>query len=796
MKTSRTIILFTIVACLALPGCGWINRFQRDGEIKLPGLAAPVKVMRDEKGMAYIYAKDLHDAVMAQGFVTAQDRLFNMELVRLMATGRISELAGEKGRSTDIRMRTIGFARNAARHEKILNTAAKEYLQAYLDGVNAYIRDHKDHPIEFRLAGIKPSPWTLTDALSVLYYMGWDSAGNLSTEIIAQMLIEKLGEEKVKELVPICINPDDPPQETALAFQPGRELAGLRISEDPKVLAFLERGPLHIGSNNWVTSPKLSAGGKPILANDTHNDARILPGLWHPVGIITPELRAVGVMVPGFPGIVVGRTSHFAVGVTNSYGDGQDLYVETVDPRNGNNYLEGDASIPFTVLEETLKIKDKGAPQGFREEKIRIRLTRRGPVISGVIPSLKTDKVVTVRWSPFETMEPTIGFDRLLMARSVEEIRKALGEVTAIMLNFVFADKDGNIAWQTSGRLPIRTRGDGTFPYVVKDGVDNWSGWIPYEKMPQTYNPERGWVGTTNHTTVKKDYPYYYSSHLSPSYRQRRLIQLLDAPGKKGADDHWQAQRDIKNPMAESIAPIMAKALASYEDTRDLAALLSKWDYRDDPEKPGPTVFHAVYENFALLTFQDELGKGLAETMLANWYFWGERLHRMVLEGKSPWFDNTETKDKKEGMSDLFHLAGLKAKEELGTSLGKVPADWIWGKVHRLELVSPIRREGMGKASLGSGSLPMGGSGETLYRGRYDFNKPFDVTVFSSVRMVADLADEDKVLAVLPGGVAGRLFDPHCKDQITPYMSGEKLHWWFSDKAIQEHCRNTLLLKP
>jgi penicillin amidase len=408
------ILILTVVLC----GCSWINRYQKDGVIHLPGLTAEVKVMRDEKGMAYIYAGNMHDALVTQGFVTAQDRLFNMELVRLLATGRISELVGEKGRSTDIRMRTIGFARNGARHAAILDAGTKEYLQAYVEGVNAFVRRAEDHPVDFRLAGIKPAPWTITDSLAILYYMGWDTAANLSTEVIAQMLLEKLGEKKAKELLPLCINPEDSAPQTALAFRLDHEPERIGISSDTRILGYLEEGPLKIGSNNWAAGPNLSAGGKPILANDTHNDARILPGLWYPVGIFTPEVRAVGVVVPGLPGIVVGRTSHFAIGVTNSYGDAQDLYIETIDPRNPDRYMEGDVSIPFEVVEETLRIRDKNAPQGFREEKVRIRLTRRGPVISGLIPHLRTDKVITVRWSPFETMEPAIGFDRLLTARS------------------------------------------------------------------------------------------------------------------------------------------------------------------------------------------------------------------------------------------------------------------------------------------------------------------------------------------------------------------------------------------
>jgi penicillin amidase len=314
--------------------------------------------------------------------------------------------------------------------------------------------------------------------------------------------------------------------------------------------------------------------------------------------------------------------------------------------------------------------------------------------------------------------------------------------------------------------------------------------------MPQRYNPQRGWVGTCNHKTVAQDYPYYYSSSLSPSYRYRRLTQLLDSPAKKSVDEHWQFQRDTLNLMAKEIAPIMARALMLQHDTRVMGRILSQWNYHDHPDQVAPTLFQAIYRRFALLVFEDELGDDLARTMLHSWSFWEERLQKMVLEGTSPWFDNTRTKNHRESRDELFRHAAVDAAGELGDSLGRDLGKWGWGKVHRLELVSPIRRKGFGKGFLGGGSHPAPGSGETLCRGIYDFNDPFAVTVCASLRMVADLGDGDKVLAVVPGGVSGRLFNAHTTDQIEAYMKGNKVYWWLSDKAIQEHRETTLFLTP
>jgi penicillin amidase len=766
------IIIIIIVAIICIPR---MNRFQRDGEITLSGLSAPVKVLRDEKGMAYIYAENLSDALKAQGFVTAQDRLFQMELTKLFAEGRICELAGEGAKALDTRMRTLGFHRNAKKHAAILNPPARKYIQDYLDGVNEFIARGENIPLEFKLAGIKPQPWNIDDSMAIVYYMGWNSAANLHTEIIAQMLVEKLGIAKAQEIFPVNTNPDEG-MRSAMNDRPLRDMQqlGLDLHQDKNLLAYMKLCSLRVGSNNWTVSPRLSASDKPIVCNDPHLDARMLPGPWHPIGIITPSIRVAGVIVPGMGGIVIGRNEHIAIGVTNSYGDAQDLYVETVDPRNPDNYLEGSRSIPFEILKETLKIKDKEAPEGFREEEITIKRTRRGPVISKVLPDLKTEKVLTVRWSPYETMQPYTGFEEILMAKSIDDIRKSLQKLTCLMLNFVFADDQGNIGWQTSGRIPLRSQRDSTVPFVVKDSSDNWKGFIPFDKMPQSYNPPRGWLGTCNHTTITKSYPYYMSSYFAPYYRYARLKEILDSVEKTTAEDHWKYQRDYKNTLAQK-----------------MAAVLAEWDFLDDKEKAAPAVFQSVLREFALQTFQDELGEELAKTMLEVWYFWENRLEIMVREGTSEWFDDVSTEEK-ESMTDILHRAALAVMKEHGSD----PEGWKWGEFHQLEFVCPIMRKGPLKGLLGGGSHPMSGSQETLYRAIYSFNEPFAAQTTASLRMVVDLADKDKVLAVLPGGVSARLFDDHNTDQIDAFMSGEKLYWWFSDEMIKAHTKYSCMLNP
>ncbi|HDI60684.1 MAG TPA: penicillin acylase family protein [Desulfobacteraceae bacterium] len=797
MKKHCTSLVVILFGTFLLAGCAAFNDYRRQGELALSGLTAPVTVLRDEKGMAYIRAAGSSDAVMAQGFVTAQDRLFQMELNRRFAAGRISEFAGEGAVGLDTRMRTLGLYRNARRHAKILDPAERAFFQRYADGVNAYIGTcRRTLPLEFKLAGIDPEPWTVEDSLAILYLMAWDTSANIQTEIVTQALIEALGPEKAREIFPLNINPDDPSGSgIAIASLPP-DWKPVGLGADPRMSAWIGPRTFEIGSNNWVTGPALSANGKPIVANDPHLDARILPGPWYPVGLITPEFRAVGANIAGIPGMVVGRTEHVAYGVTNAYGDMQDLYVETVDPKDPNRYLEGDRSLPFEIIEETLRIRDKKAPDGCRSEVLRILATRRGPVVSGVLKGLNGDRCITMRFAPFETMHGRIGLDRFLTARSVDEFSAALRDVNMICLNLVVADTAGNFAWRVTGTLPRRAEGSGTVPWVVRDGRDNWQGWIPFEDNPHLVNPAKGWLGTCNHTTVTQDLPYYYSSYFSPSFRYRRLKELMDRTAPLTALDHWQFQRDTRNLLAVRLAPVMAKALTAHDDTRRLGEILAGWNFQDDIDQAAPTIFQAVLVKFAFAVFEDELGPELAALYLDNWYIWEERLLALAMTDDSEWFDDRRTEGVRETRDDLLHRAALTATAELTRRMGSDPDKWLWGTVHRLELVSPIRRKGFGKGLLGGGAHPAPGSNETLCRGWWDVNTPFDVTHSAALRMVADLADGEKILAVQPGGVTGRIFHPHHTDQVDDYFSGKVRYWWFSDAAIEAHAKNRLTLRP
>ncbi|MBI5551987.1 MAG: penicillin acylase family protein [Desulfobacterales bacterium] len=776
-----------------------LNTYQTEGTLNLEGLAGPVRILRDELGTPYIHAQNIEDLLMAQGFASAQDRLFQMTLSKLLASGRIGELVGAKARASDARMRTLGFRRQAQAHLKGLDEPTRHLLQRYADGVNAFIRQcPKQIHLEFKLAGLRPEPWEPADSLTILYFMGWNSAANIQHEIVGRMLVEHLGPERAAELFPLNINPaeNQAAPGAAAPWREGQPVGRVGFERLQALLAQFPDPPLRLGSNNWAVAPQRSRSGRPIVAGDPHLMANLLPGPWYPCGLILPDHRAVGATIAGTPGIAVGRTQFVAFGVTNAYGDTQDLYIETVDPQNPNQYLEGERAIPFDVIEETLKFKDKQAPDGFAKETLHIRRTRRGPVVSDLLPGLAANPVMTIRWSAFEGTAASLGFEAFLKARNIDEFRRALAPVEQIMLNYVFADTAGNIGWQVSGLLPIRDPGGGDLPFAVRTDRDNWRGWVPADQMPQATNPPAGWVGTSNHKTTTRDCPYYYSNYFATSYRQERLMQLMAEATATAAQDHWQFQRDLVNLKAWRIAPIMARALLAREETRAMGRILQTWNGTDGSDQAGPLLFHSLFNELARQTYTDELGEALSQAMLGNTYFWEQRLAQMIASGRSVWFDDIRTTDTVESLDALLHRSALAVLGRLQKRLGGTPADWRWGDVHRYEFIHPLARAGLLKRLLGGGVHAADGSGDTLLRSKSPHDDLSTVDVMASLRMVADLADGDKVLAVLPGGVTGRLFHPHATDQIAPFLDGRERYWWFSDQAIQAHARTTLVLKP
>lgn len=757
----------------------------------LPGLKARVVVFRDEHAIPYIVAESLEDALRAQGYVTAHDRLYQLEFLKTLSKGQLSEWIGERGLTSDRLVRTVGIPQLGRRQALLLSEDERRFYLAYLEGVNAYIENRpRDHAPGLAKLGISAKPWSLEEVLALQFFQIWSSSVNWRQELLTQQIIDKLGGDKAREISQLTINPDD---ESDSESRHGQRSEGLGLWISAELMDALPRASA-IGSNAWAVDSEHSESGGALLASDPHLEAITLPGFWHPAAIVTRELRAVGGATPGSPGFGIARTEHIAYGATNGYADVVDLFIESEDPQRAGHYLEGDRSLRFETREETIRVRDRNAATGFRSERLAVRSTRRGPIISDHGMELSSGKLLSLRWSVPERLGSEMGARGLLTARSLKQARGAIGKI-AVPLNHVVVDHRGNIARISSGGVPIRTRGDGSAPTAVRDEEDAWAGFIPQDAMPRVENPAAGWVGAANHRVLPGDYPYAYSTYFSHSWRYRRLLELFDGLTTTNAEEQWRFQRDEKNVLAERVVPMLLPALRADESTRGTAETLANWDFFDSSDAQAPLLFQALYRHFAHRTFRDELGGELSGHLLESWYYWHERLERMLSDPHNAWFDDIRT-PQVESRDDLFRLAAGDAQDELRAKLGDDPSRWQWGRLHSVEFASPVRAAQAGGGCPGGGKHAIGGSGETLARALYRFARPYDARVIASMRFVADFGDPDKVTAVIPGGVSGRCGDPHGRDQLDAWLTGEPVHWWFSDDAIRTHAVSKELLLP
>ncbi|MEH6605459.1 MAG: penicillin acylase family protein [Pseudomonadales bacterium] len=796
------ILIYSLLALLLLLVGAWfytpyLDRYEPSGQVDIAELSAPVRIVRDDKGIPYVFAENLDDVVLGQGFVMAQDRLFQIHMMRLLAQGRLSELIGEAGLPMDTLVRVLNIPAIGRKQTALLSSEERRYYQRYIDGVNAYLRERGDE-LTLPLRSKPPPPWTLDELITSQVFNYWGSTVNWREELLSQALIDHLGVDVASQISQITINADDEHRarsESNYSYQRSSPVSP-RLPEQHDSSDLLDPlpAPDHQGSNTWITGPAKSVGGMPIVASDPHIDARRLPGFWYPIGLITPELRAVGAGVGGSPGIGIGRTDDIAWGITNGYGDMVDLYIEKIDPHNPDNYLEGKISIPFTVREEIIRIKDSDSPDGFRQQLLTVRATGRGPIITDHKLGQGSSHTLSMRWAAPEFMGPRMSARDLLLAKNVDQALTALGHA-AMPLTYVVADMAGNIARTGTGFIPRRVRGDGAAPLPVVDSSDSWDGRIPSTEMPQVLNPEQHWLGSANHRILAEDYPHHYSTFFAHSWRYRRIREQMHNIDQWATADHWQLQLDTKNMFAERLAPIMAQALLQYEETQQLGELLSQWNYIDDATRPEPLIFQSMLRHYAKAVVIDELGEGLSKQYLNDYYYWHERITKITMDENSSWLDDITT-EKKETRDDLFVRAGHSALTELVALYGDNPERWSWGEAHTITFSHPLISGKLAANWLGGGTYPAHGSGETLNRAAYKYGQPYETTFFASMRMVMDLADSEKIEAHIPGGVSERLFDPHMTNMLPNWVSGKPDYWWFSDEAIEAHAVSEMVLTP
>ena len=730
---------------------------QVDGEVVIPGLGAPVTIVRDRWAIPHIEASSLRDASFALGFVHAQDRLWQMEFQRRLGAGRLAEILGAGGLRSDRFMRTLGLYRLADASLAHLEDDTVAWLQAYADGVNAFLETRTGPlPPDFLiLRHGELEPWRPADSLVWLRVLALDLATNYRDELMRARLARRLSAEQIADVWPTY--PESAPVtllELARAL-PSDELAAVL----PPAL------PEGVGSNAWVVAPGRSTTGGALLANDPHLGLQA-PGVWYLAHLVTPGLELVGATLPGIPAVVLGHNGTIAWGFTNTGADTQDLFIERIDPEDPAQYLTPDGPAPFEVREERIRVA------GASPVALTARATRHGPVISDLLPDAAAfgdDRVVALAWSALA--EDDLGLQALLRigtARNWEEFVTALRDVSAPMQNIHYADAAGHIGFIAPGRVPVRRNGDGRWPVPGWSGDYDWQGWIPFEALPRTIDPADGVLFNANNRVVPEDYPYLLTADWEAPHRARRLAQLLRHDAFR-PEDFADMQADVLSLLAEDLLPIMLTATPRGPAATSAMARLERWGRVMRADAAEPLIFAAWYRELSRLIYADELG----DMFDGFWHVRPQFMER-ILTRRQIWCDDVRT-DRAETCTELAGAALDAALQDLARRFGDEPDAWRWGTAHAARMPHPIFADQPVLSLLFGIEVPTGGDSVTLNVGHFNPRNqrwPFANTHAATYRAIYHLADLDQSRFDTATGQSGNPLSRHYDDLTVLWASG------------------------
>lgn len=783
-----------------------------NGTITVTGLQAEVNIYRDEYGIPHIYAQNQEDLFFAQGYVHAQDRFWQMEFWRHIAQGRLSEIVGEPTVETDAFIRTVGFNRISAATLEMYESEYPEalaILEAYSAGVNAYLADHQDaFSLSQTLLGLQAEPWeiepwTPLHTIGWATVMSWDLSGNWQDELFRANLLQKLGPEKTAALRPFypenrpVIVPDaagaagSAANFPALANQVDWSQVNTRILPGlPENGLALGNGPF-VGSNNWVVSGEHTATGMPLLANDPHLSIQ-MPSIWYEVGLHAPGWDVVGFSFAGTPGVIIGHNSKIAWGVTNVGPDVQDLFIEKLNPDNPNQYeFEGEWR-DLEIIPEVIRVN------GSDDITVEVRATHHGPIMNDVVDDLTNP--LALQWATAEPSRLLLAILGLNQAQDYEEFRDAMQYWDTASQSTVYADVNGNIAYQMPGRIPLRKAGDGTLPVPGWTGEYEWEGWIPYAELPALYNPESGFIVTANNAVVGPDYPYLIEKTWANGDRAQRITDMIEeiiAARPINAEDFGQIHMDSKSLLAESFVPLLAGL--SSDDAQVQAALerLRGWDLQERRDSVPAALFEIFFMHLAQNTIGDDIGgditDGRTDAAVSFVFF-----HTLAQQPDSPWWDNTSTAGQ-EGRDEIILQSLSQTIAWFQENLGGDMNDWAWGRIHDATFVSdPLGQSGIGplESMVNRGPFPVDGGSSIVNATGWTWADPAHLTWHPSMRMIVDLSDLDDSLGVIPTGQSGHPYHSHYDDEIELWLNGEYHPIWFSEEAVQEAAQDHLTLQP
>jgi penicillin G amidase len=806
-----------------------------NGMVAVPRLQADVEVVRDENGIPHIFADTAEDLFRAQGYVHAQDRFWEMDFRRHVTSGRLSELFGPEQVGTDALVRAMGWRDVAQQEFPLLAPSTRRYLQAYADGVNAWLDGRSGGEVGFAYtildlftaADTSPRRWSAIDSLAWLKAMAWDLRANLEDEITRALLAGEVDVERVEQLYPDFPYDEHPPivpdeyVPTGPAPAPvgpdGEEIPDQARTALSRALDAVAGMPTlvgsgeGIGSNSWVVDGSRTTTGAPMLANDPHLSAS-MPSIWYQMGLHCREISSecpfdvTGFSFSGMPGIVIGYNDRIAWGVTNLGADVSDLYLEQVE---GDLYRVGDRWERLETRSETIRVV--GAP----DVSITVRRTRNGPIMSdhsgdlsdvGLAAPVDAEDVekddpaeleyaVALKWT---ALEPGRTADALFMlneARDWESFREAAAMFEVPAQNLVYADVAGNIGYQTPGRIPMRAAGDGRWPVPGWTGEYDWLGYVPFDALPSVLNPDEGYIVTANQPVTSPAYPVHLTSDFDYGDRAARLVELIEDAGPLDTSAMLTLQMDSQNPMAETLVPHLLDLGDLGDYYRDGIELLRDWDYSQPPDSAPAAYFNSVWRELLRLTFHDELPEEQLPDGGGRWF---EVVRHLLEAPDDPFWDDSGTAQV-ETRDDILIDAARVARDDMTRRQGKDPANWKWGRLHALEL----REQSLGTSGIGPverlfnrGPVQVGGGSSIVQATKWDAAEGFETIAVPSMRMVIDLSDRDASRWIDLTGVSGHPYHDHYADQTELWRTGQSLPMRSDPALIRAAAVATLVLTP
>jgi penicillin G amidase len=783
------VVIFSLVTAF-ISSSGTRKRYcpKYEGEIIVPGLENKVTVYRDERGMPHIYAGNEHDLYFAVGFITAQERLWQMDLIRRSSTGRLSEIFGTSYVQADVFSRCLGIQEKSRVVLKNENTEILDCLQSYTNGVNTFInKAGKNLPVEFKILSYTPELWKLEDIVNITGLMGWNlSSRNLTSELFNYQMVKEFGIMKATRLIPDW--------KAAMDFvYPDFEIDDTLISEIKSFISSFGRiAGLGIttfsGSNTWAVSGNRSETGKPILSNDMHLGLGS-PCIWMQMHQVIPgNLNVTGVMIPGQPFIIAGHNEKIAWGMTNLMVDDVDLYAEKINPRNHNQYFFNGEWKDLEIKNEIINIR------GRKGDTINIKYTHRGPIISGM--QNVGDVSLSMRWAGKDYSDEPRSVYLINRAGNWDDFKSGLKTFRSISQNFSYADVDGNIGQHTGGSIPVR-KGNGIMIQNGETDEFDWKGYVPFDQLPFSFNPLKGYVSSANNKTVSDDYPYFISADFALPYRINRIRQMLDEKEIFGTGDFKRMINDQHSVLARLLTPLILRLNDRPEeltiDEINALAALGGWDYDMNTDLIAPTILEYFRISFRRNLLSDELGD-LFDHM---YYMTGEYYVYRILENEhDEWIDNIQT-DQKETIDDIVMLSFKDCIGSLIKQYGKDQEKWKWGKVHTITFMHPVGSVRILDLllNLNSDKFGVGGSDHTISP-YFSFESGFKVTYGASERHIFNTSDWDESLTVIPGGESGIPGSEFYLSQVRTYLNGEFYKDAFSDNAVKASAYYTLVLKP